>query len=98
MEKTEATEAGRPPGLRFDKKGRPFWRATKGAVKAGYPTKNVNLIKIAADPELIRKRCLRLQREMEDWLSNGGTRRAAIFDGTFGSLLEIYQTDPKSTY
>jgi hypothetical protein len=89
---------GRSPGLRFDLKGRPFWRAAKNAVKAGYPVKNVNLSNLAGDSRLLRERCVRLQREMEDWLTNGGKRRGVAFDGTFGSLLDIYQTDPKSTY
>jgi hypothetical protein len=75
-----------------------MWRASKAAVKAGYPLKVVNLASIADEPRLIRQRCERLQIEMTEWVSTGGKRRAVTFDGTFKTLLQIYQTDPKSTY
>jgi hypothetical protein len=88
---------GRPAGLRTDDKGRPFWRATKAAVKAGYPVKSVNLASLADNDRLLRDRCIKLQREMLEWLSNG-ERRLIQFDGTFRTLLDIYHTDPKSTY
>jgi integrase len=91
----EAT--GRPPGLRTDDNGRPFWRATKAAVKAGYPVKSVNLASLADNERLLRDRCIKLQREMLEWLSNG-ERRAVQFDGTFLTLLDVYHSDPKSTY
>ena len=86
----------RPPGLRFDN-GRPFWRATKAAVKAGYPVKNVNLSIHADDPRLLRDRCIKLQREMLEWISNG-ERRPVPFDGTFASLFDLYEKDPKSSF
>lgn len=89
-------EEERPPGLRFDG-DRPIWRATKGAVKAGYPVKSVNLSIYAGDPRLLRDRCIKLQREMLEWLSNG-ERKAIRFDGTFDSLLALYETDPKSSF
>jgi integrase len=87
---------GRPPGLRFDG-DRPIWRASKPAVKAGYPVKSVNLASLAGDPRLLRERCEKLQREMLEWISDGD-RRPIRFDGTFLTLLDVYQTDPKSTY
>lgn len=86
----------RPPGLRFDG-DRPMWRASKPAVKAGYPVKSVNLSIHAGDDRLLRDRCARLQREMLEWLSNGDKRQAQ-FDGTFVSLLDLYETDPKSSF
>jgi hypothetical protein len=89
--------AGRPPGLRTDENGRPFWRATKAAVKAGYPVKSVNLAGLADNERLLRDRCIKLQREMLEWLSDG-ERRTVRFDGTFLTLLDVYHTDPKSTY
>lgn len=94
----EETENDRPPGLRFDKRGRPFWRATKAAIAAGYPVKNVDLSGCAEDLARVRGRCIRLQREMTEWLTNGGKRPLPVFNGTFGSLLDIYVTDPKSPY
>jgi hypothetical protein len=91
-------EEERPPGLRWRYDGnRPMWRATKAAVKARYPVKSVNLASLADDPCLLRDRCIKLQREMLEWLSDG-ERRLIQFDGTFLTLLDIYHTDPKSTY
>lgn len=90
-------EEKRPPGLRFDVNGRPMWRATKGAVKAGYPVKVVNLSIYANDPRLLSDRCIKLQKEMDEWLANGSPN-SIRFNGTFGSLLDLYQTDPESSY
>jgi len=90
-------EEKRPPGLRFDANGRPMWRASKGAVKAGYPVKVVNLSIYANDPRLLQDRCIKLQKEMEEWVANGAPSPLQ-FDGTFASLLELYQTDPESSY
>jgi Phage integrase family len=89
-------EKPRAPGLRFDV-DRPMWRASKAAVKAGYPVKVVNLSSLASDQRLLRERCIRLQREMDEWMSNGN-RELVRFDGTFRSLLDVYQTDPESSY
>jgi hypothetical protein len=63
-----------------------MWRATKAAVKARYPVKSVNLASLADDPRLLRDRCIKLQREMLEWLSDG-ERRLIQFDGTFLTLL-----------
>lgn len=93
MEETE----GRPPGLRFDG-DRPIWRASKAAVKAGYPVKSVNLASLAGDERRLRERCIRLQREMTEWMSSGGERRPVRFDGTFATLLQLYETEPSSSF
>lgn len=90
--------APRAPGLRFDAKGRPMWRASKAAVKAGYPIKVVNLALCAGDETRLRERCVRLQKEMEDWLQSGGTAHPHRFDGSFASLFTLYETDPKSSF
>jgi hypothetical protein len=92
-----AEQEKRAPGLRFDRKGRPMWRASKAASRAGYPVKTVNLSELADSPILLRQRCIRLQQEMLEWLADGN-RNAPRFDGTFGSLFAIYQTDPESSY
>jgi hypothetical protein len=89
-------EEERPPGLRFDG-DRPMWRASKPAVKAGYPVKSVNLSIYASDPRLLRDRCIKLHREMLEWLSGGG-RQIVRFDGTFGSLFDMYEADAKSEF
>jgi hypothetical protein len=75
-----------------------MWRATKGAAKAGYPVKVVNLIALSGDPVRLHERCVRLQQEMTEWLNGGPRRLQAHFDGTFDSLLNIYETNPKSSF
>jgi hypothetical protein len=84
------------PGLRY-RGNRPIWRATKGAVAAGYPVKNVNLSLYRNDPQILIQRCERLQAEMLAWLS-GREGRLSEFDGTIKSLIELYQTDKESPY
>lgn len=86
----------RPPGLRYNGE-RPIWRASKAAVAAGYPVKSVNLSSLIDNDRLLNERCVKLQREMLEWLTRG-ERKAIIFDGTFKTLLDLYQTDPKSPY
>jgi hypothetical protein len=72
----------------------PYWIASDTAVKAGYVPKSVRLTGFANDADLV-SRCNRFQAEMLLWLS--GQRNTSLrFDGTFGSLLRIYQTDPES--
>lgn len=85
-----------PPGLRT-LRGKPIWRASKAALKAGYPVKNVNLSMYAADAEAIERRCARLQIEMNSWLS-GRRGNVMTFDGTIRSLVDLYQSDPDSPY
>ena len=92
-----AQQEERPSGLRFDRNGRPMWRASKSASAAGYPVKTVNLSELADSPMLLRQRCIRLQQEMLEWMSNG-KRHQPRFDGTFGSLFAVYQSDPESSY
>jgi hypothetical protein len=93
----EEQSKGRPPGLRFNGT-RPLWRATKKAIEDGYPLKSVNLSRLADDPARLRERCERLQSEMLSWLSGRKTMVGYAFDGTFRSLLDLYQTDRESSY
>lgn len=89
MEKVQA------PGLRWHG-GRPLWRATKAAVRAGYPVKSANLSSLAQNPAALVSRCERLQTEMKLWLSGHGSGQC--YDGTISSLIKVYQTDPESSY
>jgi len=93
-------EEAQAPGLRWrvTRNGRtPIWRASKPAIKAGYPVKSVNLAPFADNDRMLLQRCERLQAEMLDWM--GGRReRPMTFDGTFASLISIYQRDPESPY
>jgi hypothetical protein len=83
-------------GLRW-RAGKPLWRASKRAIRAGYPVKSVNLSMYAANETAMLSRCERLQIEMVAWLS-GRTGNSPQFDGTIVSLLSIYQTDTESPY
>ncbi|WP_439393458.1 integrase [Bradyrhizobium sp. PMVTL-01] len=75
----------------------PYWFADAAAVKAGYPVKSANLANLAENPEQLIARAQRLQAEMLRWMS-GDRGPATRFDGTFKSLLEIYETDSESTF
>jgi hypothetical protein len=72
----------------------PTWRATRAAIKAGFPTKRVNLSFFAEDPATLIARCHRLTAEMKDWLS-GRTGRDPLFDGTIRSAITFWQTEPE---
>lgn len=89
-------KAQNPPGLRI-LRGKPIWRATKSAIAAGYPVKSVNLSIYIGDPVAIERRCIRLQVEMNSWLS-GRRGHVKTFDGTVRSLVDLYQCDPESPY
>lgn len=86
------------PGLRYDKRGRPMWRASKSAVKAGYPVKTVNLAELADDQARLQTRCTRLQKEMSDWIAGSRDPSKVRFDGTFQTLLDLYETHHKSSF
>lgn len=75
----------------------PGWYASTTAIKAGYPVKFVNLSSLADRPTLLVERAKRLQAEMSLWMSKREFPKSE-FDGTFKSLLEIYQRDPKSSF
>jgi hypothetical protein len=88
------------PGLKWrDRKSGavPYWFADPAAIKAGYPVKSANLSHLVDNAEMLIARAQRLQAEMLRWVS-GDRGTPPRFDGTFKSLLEIYQTDPESTY
>jgi hypothetical protein len=89
------------PGLKWRKRASgiwiPGWYASRGAIRAGYPVKFVNLSSHAADPRLLLERAQRLQSEMLLWMS-GQKSTSPAFDGTFKSLLQLYQTDPDSPF
>ena len=96
MESRATETKTRSPGLTL-RDGRPVWRATKSAIAAGYPVKNVNLSHYRNNPASLVQRCERLQSEMLAWVS-GRKGRITEFDGTIRSLIEIWQSDPESPY
>ncbi|WP_456860274.1 integrase [Bradyrhizobium sp. USDA 4503] len=75
----------------------PYWFADAAAVRAGYPIKSRNLSHLVSAPAQIVEQAQILQLDMLAWMS--GDRAPAVrFDRTFKTLLEIYQTDPESSY
>jgi integrase len=84
------------PGLTWPR-GKPIWRASRAAIKAGFTPKWVNLACFANNESALLARCQRLTAEMHDWLS-GRRGHELIFDGTVGSLMHFYQVEPNSPY
>jgi hypothetical protein len=88
-------------GLKWRKRANgpdvPYWFADPKAIAAGYPIKSANLGLNASHPALLKERAERLQSEMLLWMS-GYHKSEKEFDGTFKSLFEIYQRDPKSSF
>jgi hypothetical protein len=88
--------ATQTPQLIWDR-GVPIWRATRAAIKAGFPTKRVNLKFFADNEAALIARCHRLTAEMNEWLS-GRRNRDVTFDGTVRAVINLWQTDPDSPY
>lgn len=85
-----------PPGLKRQKSGF-FWRQSEKAGKRGYPLKSVNLTAYRSDPRELYNRCVKLQREQDEWLLNGRSE-TIVYDGTFASLLRMYETHSDSSF
>ena len=86
----------KPAQLVWDR-GVPIWRATRAAIKAGFPTKRANLSFFAHDEAALCARCHRLTAEQNDWLS-GRRSLDPLFDGTIRAVINLWQTDPTSPY
>jgi integrase len=84
------------PGLTHAR-GKPIWRASRPAIKAGFKPKWVSLSCFAYNDTTLIARCHRLTTEMNDWLS-GRTGRDAVFDGTIRSVINFWQVEPNSPY
>jgi hypothetical protein len=84
------------PGLEW-RGDKPRWRASKAAIAKGYRPKNRELPR-NADAETLIKACERFNAEMKMWLSGRVTKSEPDFDGTFASLLRIYQSAPESSF
>jgi hypothetical protein len=74
-----------------------YWCADPRAIAAGYPVKTVNLTMLAAMPDVMIQRAERLELEQKLWLRQSKMPERK-FDGTFKFLLELYQSDQKSTF
>lgn len=89
-------EKAKAPQLAWDR-GAPIWRATRAAIKAGFPTKRVNLSAFANDEAALLARCHRLTAEMNEWLS-GRRNHVVTFDGTIRVVINLWQIDKDSPY
>ncbi len=78
-------------------RGVPIWRATRAAIKAGFPTKRVNLKFFVDNEAALIARCHRLTAEQNEWLS-GRHSRDPLFDGTIRSVINFWQTELTSPY
>src|SRR5438270_377225 len=74
------------------------WVRSKAARKAGYSPKTVSLDGFVDGSHELQERCQDLQAQMESWLANRNRAEAPEFDGTFRSLIAIYETDRESPY
>jgi hypothetical protein len=75
----------------------PYWFADPKAIKAGYPVKSANLSMFADRPKHLLERAQRLQAEMLLWMS-GRRDSTPPFNGTFLSIIDLYERDPESPY
>src|SRR5262245_43664224 len=89
------TGKAKAPQLVWDR-GVPIWRATRAAIKAGYPVKRVNLSYFAENEAILIARCQRLTVEQNAWLSP--QLADPLFDGTIRSVINLWQTDAASPY
>lgn len=92
------------PGLKWRsrKGGRrvPYWVARAELVKRGYPLSTVPLHVPDGHPDpaaFLADRCRLLQAEMLEWASGHQPERAT-FDGTLGTLIDVYRADRESPY
>jgi hypothetical protein len=89
-------ERAKAPQLVWDRDV-PIWRASRAAIKAGFPTKRVNLKLFGDNEAALIARCHRLVGEQNDWLA-GSRRREPLFDGTVRSVINFWQTEATSPY
>ncbi len=96
------------PGLKVMKRGGSarsdlYWVADEKAVERGYPTKTVRIFVDLDDEaamQIIQNICAAAQAEMLAWLDDSASlnRPRYRYDGTLRSLIDLYETDPDSSY
>lgn len=72
-----------------------YWTARRDIVKLGYTPK---MVRLHGEPDVIVARCFLLQSEMLQWLAMRGKGPVPQYDGTFSSLIRLYQVHPNSPY
>src|SRR5580698_3404209 len=79
-----------------------YWQARSEIVKTGFSPSTVRLWEGMEPSETDRMhlaaQCQRLQADMVLWSKGQTASRPAVFDGTLGSLINCYQTNPYSRY
>lgn len=89
------------PGLKRIRRGdgteRLMWACSEPARRAGFKPRTMNLSHLAANPAGLAAACRRLTVEMAAFL-RGAERAPTAYDGTFATLLAIYETHPQSPY
>lgn len=78
-----------------------YWYTPDSAAKKSYPTKTVRLhgnLDSVDDVEKMFGLCDIYNRELNEWLARGGQRAPLKYWGTVKSLIELWQTDPESTF
>lgn len=93
--------AQKAPGLTWRQRGDgsqvPYWVPRRDLVKKGYRPKSVRLHYAPEDPALVA-RCHVLHAEMLRWSADNRLSAPSAYDGTFASLVRMYESDPDSTY
>jgi integrase len=75
------------------------WVAPRKALKAGYVPKTVPLNGFIDGSSELSARCHELWAEMEAWLAEQARPQKSVkYDGTFGSLIRLYEADECSPY
>lgn len=93
------------PGLKWRRRkaGPPaaYWIAPTEMVRKGFTPKSVPIHYDATDPHFmigISDRCRALTSQMREFAAQPDNRPALRFDGTIGSLVDIYISDPESPF
>lgn len=87
------------PGLVWRKRAdgrQAYWIASRQAVATGFQPKTVRLDPAYSEDEIIAA-CVRLQGEVAEWLAGDNNQRVK-FDGSFGSLIELFQVHDISRF
>jgi hypothetical protein len=89
------------PGLKVFRGKYIYWVADPDAVRGGFTPKSVRLhydLRNREQVEQLSARCRGLWNEMLQWLEEPERKRVTVYDGSLGSLIRLYQTDPESPY
>ena len=94
--------SNRAPGLKWRREHTAaYWVARADLVKKGFKPSTVRIHFDPADfshQAKIAAKCRVLQAEMLAWQRDGGAPRVGAFDGTFRSLIRIYQMERSSPF